>query len=92
MFVYGSVGEVRSEYKTEPVGSVQGGGRAHPHVSVDLAHRWKTKNKERRGQLPEEPKKGVFLGRHWVDHIGPKDKVPRKAVETCKQRRGEISK
>ena len=36
MFVYGSVGEVRSEYKTEPVGSVQGGGRAHPHVSVDL--------------------------------------------------------
>ena len=62
----------------------RGGERAHSLIISDPIHRWEPENRGvQRASVPWEA-----LSRP----LGPKDKILRKAVETCKQRRGEISK
>ena len=70
--VGGGEGGVRFEYGIEPVGPVQGGGRAYPHLSPNQMHGWEFEEEERRGWLPKEPYERIYLGKCRADHLHQK--------------------
>ena len=49
------MGGVRFEYRIEPMDQMQGGGRAHPHISPDITFGRESEEEPRRGWPSEEP-------------------------------------